>query len=84
MQMRQLECRGVDRAELLGGGYKQLKIPHGGGVGKGCTISYIFFGGGGGGSGQPGNPSGYTPGMCSGMGRAWLPVYGWNYEMSRT
>ena len=54
--------RGVGRAELWGvGGSKQLKIPPGGGFGKGCKISYIFFGGGGGGgSGQPGNPSGYT------------------------
>ena len=30
-------------------GSKQLKIPPGGGFGKGCKISYIFFGGGGGG-----------------------------------
>ena len=53
--------RGVDRAELWGGGSKQLKIPPGGGFGRGCNISYIFFGGGGGGgSGQPGNPFGYT------------------------
>ena len=37
-----------------GGGSKQLKIPPGGGFGRGCNISYIFFlevGGGGG----PGN-----------------------------
>ena len=44
---------------VMGGG-KQLKIPPGGGFGKECKVSYIFFGGGGGGSGQPGNPSGYT------------------------
>ena len=30
-----------------------------GGFGKGCNVSYIFFGGGGA-SEQPGNPSGYT------------------------
>ena len=49
--------RGVGRAELWGGGKqlknsKQLKIPPGGGFGKGCKISYIFFGGGGGGPGN--------------------------------
>ena len=31
-----------------GGGSKQPKIPPGTGFGKGCQISYIFFGGGGG------------------------------------
>ena len=41
--------RGVGRAELGGGGSKQLKLPPGGGFGKGCKISYIFFRGGGGG-----------------------------------
>ena len=30
------------------GGSKQLKIPPGGGFGRGCKISDIFFGGGGG------------------------------------
>ena len=51
-------CRGVGKAECVcvcGGGSKQLKIPHGGGFGKGCKISYIFFGGGGGGGGGAGN-----------------------------
>ena len=43
-----------------GGGSKQLKIPPGGGFGRGCKISYIFFWRGGG--GQPGNPAGYTLG----------------------
>ena len=46
-----------------GGGGEQLKIPPGGGFGRGCKISYIyiiFFFFGGGGPGQPGNPSGYT------------------------
>ena len=43
---------GVGRAVMGGGGgSKQLKIPPGGGFGKGCKISYIFFGGGGGGGG---------------------------------
>ena len=52
---------GVGRAELWGGGSKQLKIPPGGGVGRGCNFSFIhFWGWGEGGSGQPGNPSGYT------------------------
>ena len=46
----------VGRAELClclwgGGGSKQLKIPPGGRFGRGCQISYIFFGGGGGGGG---------------------------------
>ena len=45
-------CRGVGRAELWGGGSKQLKIPPGVGNRKGCNISYIFFGGGGGGGGS--------------------------------
>ena len=53
----------VGRAELClwggGGGSKQLKIPPGGRLGRGCKISYIFFGRGGGVSGQPGNSSGY-------------------------
>ena len=41
--------RGVGRAELLGGGggSKQLKIPPGVGLGRGCKISYIFLEGGG-------------------------------------
>ena len=41
----------VGRAELClwgGGGSKQLKIPPGGRLGRGCKISYIFFGRGGG------------------------------------
>ena len=55
-----------------GGGSKQLKIPPGGGVGRGCIIAYtytyiyiymyFFFLGGG---GQPGNPSGYTLAYCT-------------------
>ena len=35
-----------------GGGFKQLKIPPGGGFGKECKVSYILFGGGGGGPGN--------------------------------
>ena len=35
-------------------------IPPGGRFGRGCKISYIFFGRGGAVSGQPGNSSGYT------------------------
>ena len=51
----------VGRAEFRGGGSKQLKIPPGGGFGRGCKIIYIFyFRWGGGDSGQHGNPSGYT------------------------
>ena len=53
---------GVGRAELGGGGgggSKQLKIPSGGGIGRGCKIFLIYFLEGGGGCGQPRNPSGY-------------------------
>ena len=38
---------GVGRAELGGGGFKQLRFPSGGGIGTGCKIFLIFFGGGG-------------------------------------
>ena len=31
----------------MGGGSNQPKIPPGGGFGKECKITYIFFGGGG-------------------------------------
>ena len=60
-----------------GWGSNQPKIPPGGGFGKECKITYIFFGGGGGRSGQPGHPSGYTLGVRYVCVSEICVVYAW-------